>query len=229
LAKFLFITADENNTINTKNISAYFQFLLERIHWNRDVHFYTNTTIDTLDYSGESLNSGSKVVFAAYGNQIRTLLNETPTLFNQLQQFINPRIILPGIIALQTQKFTTYTAAKNEMDSLHNQLTGIQSTWEKQDGLSKEIALIIVCDDASFTSETLNNFLWVAFTRCNPSHDIYGIDAFTKYKHWGCEGPLVIDARIKPHHAPPVERDPEMERRIDKYFEKGGPLYGVLK
>jgi 4-hydroxy-3-polyprenylbenzoate decarboxylase len=229
LAKFLFITADENNTINTKNISAYFQFLLERIHWNRDVHFYTNTTIDTLDYSGESLNSGSKVVFAAYGNQIRTLLNETPTLFNQLQQFINPRIILPGIIALQTQKFTTYTAAKNEMDSLHNQLTGIQSTWEKQDGLSKEIALIIVCDDATFTSETLNNFLWVAFTRCNPSHDIYGIDAFTKYKHWGCEGPLVIDARIKPHHAPPVERDPEMERRIDKYFEKGGPLYGVLK
>jgi len=229
LAKFLFITADENNTINTKNISAYFQFLLERIHWNRDVHFYTNTTIDTLDYSGESLNSGSKVVFAAYGNQIRTLLNETPTLFNQLQQFINPRIILPGIIAIQTQKFTTYTAAKNEMGSLQNKLTGIQSTWEKQDGLSKEIALIIVCDDASFTSETLNNFLWVAFTRCNPSHDIYGIDAFTKYKHWGCEGPLVIDARIKPHHAPPVERDPEMERRIDKYFEKGGPLYGVLK
>ena len=229
LAKFVFITADDDHRISTKNISHYFQFILERIHWNRDVHFYTKTTIDTLDYSGESLNSGSKVVFAAYGNQIRKLLNETPTLFNQLQQFINPRIILPGIIAIQTQKFTTYTAAKTEMESLQNQLTGIQSTWEKQDGLSKEIALIIVCDDAEFTSHTLNNFLWVAFTRCNPSHDIYGVDSFTRHKHWGCEGPLVIDARIKPHHAPPVERDPEMERHIDKYFEKGGPLYGVLK
>jgi 4-hydroxy-3-polyprenylbenzoate decarboxylase len=202
---------------------------LERIHWNRDVHFYTNTTIDTLDYSGESLNSGSKVVFAAYGNQTRVLLNEMPTRFNELQQFINPRIILPGIIAIQTQPFSTYANAKNEMDVLQHQLTGISSTWEIQDGLAKEIALIVVCDDATFTSDKLNNFLWVTFTRCNPSHDIYGIDSVTKYKHWGCEGPLVIDARIKPHHAPPVEKDPEMEQRIDKYFEKGGPLYGVLK
>ena len=73
LAKFLFITSDDSNKLHTKNIPAYFQFILERIHLNRDVHFYTNTTIDTLDYSGEGLNTGSKVVLAAYGQPIRTL------------------------------------------------------------------------------------------------------------------------------------------------------------
>ena len=88
---------------------------------------------------------------------------------------------------------------------------------------------IIVCDSANFVSESLNNFLWVTFTRCNPSHDLYGIDSFTENKHWGCNGPLVFDARIKPHHAPPVEKDAAVEKRIDRLFEKGGSLYQILK
>jgi 4-hydroxy-3-polyprenylbenzoate decarboxylase len=48
-------------------------------------------------------------------------------------------------------------------------------------------------------------------------------------KHWGCRGPLIIDARIKPHHAPAVEVDPDVERKINRLFDKGGSLYGVLK
>ena len=88
--------------------------------------------------------------------------------------------------------------------------------------------MIVICDDAIFVSEKLNNFLWVAFTRCNPSHDMYGIDSFISNKHWGCNGPLVIDARIKPHHAPPVEKDAAVEKSIDMLFAKGGSLYGVI-
>ena len=91
----------------------------------------------------------------------------------------------------------------------------------------EQCPLIIVCDDSSFTAATLNNYLWVTYTRCNPSHDIYGIDASTQHKHWGCKGPLVIDARIKPHHAPPVEKDPAIERKIDRLFQKGGSLSGI--
>ncbi|MDQ3552520.1 MAG: 3-octaprenyl-4-hydroxybenzoate carboxy-lyase, partial [Bacteroidota bacterium] len=84
------------------------------------------------------------------------------------------------------------------------------------------------CDDSSFISQTLNNFLWVTFTRCNPSHDIHGVWAFTEFKHWGCKGPLVIDARVKPHHAPPLIKDPAVEKRVDRIFEKGGSLHGIL-
>ncbi len=49
-----------------------------------------------------------------------------------------------------------------------------------------------------------------------------------EHKHWGCAGPLVIDARIKPHHAPPLERDPAVERRVDRLGERGGPLHGII-
>ena len=108
-------------------------------------------------------------------------------------------------------------------------MSGINNKWTTTDGLQNEIPLIIVCDDADFVSNDFNNFLWVSFTRTNPSHDIYGVDSETQNKHWGCHGPLLIDARIKPHHAPPVEKDAEIEKKINRLFEKGGSLYGVIK
>jgi 4-hydroxy-3-polyprenylbenzoate decarboxylase len=64
----------------------------------------------------------------------------------------------------------------------------------------------------------------VTFTRANPAADIHGIGSFTDRKHWGCTGSLVIDARIKPHHAPPLVEDAEVSRRIDALASRGGPL-----
>ena len=52
LAKFLFITADDERKLSSQNIPAFFDYVLKRIDLERDIHFYTNTTIDTLDYSG---------------------------------------------------------------------------------------------------------------------------------------------------------------------------------
>ena len=81
-----------------------------------------------------------------------------------------------------------------------------------------------MCNDDEFTSATLNNFLWTVFTRSNPSHDIHGVEEYTKHKHWGCKGSLIIDARIKPHHAPPLVEDPEVTKKVDSYFASGGIL-----
>ena len=66
----------------------------------------------------------------------------------------------------------------------------------------------MVVDDSEFAARSERNFLWVTFTRSNPAADIDGVGSFIDQKHWGCTGPLVIDARIKPHHAPPLVDDP---------------------
>ncbi len=87
---------------------------------------------------------------------------------------------------------------------------------------------IVLVDDSQFVAESLRNFLWVTFTRTNPAADVDGIDAFTTDKHWGCRGPLVIDARLKPHHAPPLIEDPEITRRVDALAAPGGPLHGII-
>jgi 4-hydroxy-3-polyprenylbenzoate decarboxylase len=222
LAKFLFITADEENRLTTHNVQHFMEFLLKRIDLANDVHFYTNTTIDTLDYSGTGLNSGSKVVFAAYGDVKRELCNEVSKPIRDLQGFKNPKFSMPGVVVLEATPFRSYDEVEIEMTSLSDQLK--EHTRELN-----STPFIIITDNSDFTSATLKNYLWVTYTRCNPSHDIYGVDSFVKNKHWGCNGPLIIDARIKPHHAPPVEKDPVVEQKINRLFEKGGSLYGILK
>ena len=219
LAKFLFITADDTARLNTHDIQAYFEYILKRINLARDIHFYTNTTIDTLDYSGESLNSGSKVVLAAYGETVRTLAIDVPNVFQQIRGFENAQLVIPGVLALQTKTFTTYEAAKEEIRQLNDALIEHNSSY------LQTLPFIVICDDAGFVAASLHNFLWVCFTRCNPSHDMHGINSFMVNKHWGCNGPLVFDARIKPHHAPAVEKDAATENKINRLFEKGGSLY----
>lgn len=220
LAKFLFITADDTNVLSTHNIKSYFEYILQRIDLSRDIHFYTNTTIDTLDYSGTSINNGSKVVIAAYGEIRRSLATSVPNCLNNLQGFQNPQLVLPGVMALQAPAFINYTEAQIEFTNLDSQLSNSLASLEG-------VPLIIICDDANFVSENSNNFLWTTFTRSNPSHDIHGVGASFVNKHWGCKGPLVIDARSKPHHAPPVVVDPITNSKINYLFEKGGSLYGV--
>ncbi|MFK5954152.1 MAG: 3-octaprenyl-4-hydroxybenzoate carboxy-lyase, partial [Desulfobacterium sp.] len=78
------------------------------------------------------------------------------------------------------------------------------------------------------TAGDFDTFLWVTFSRSNPSHDIYGGGSFTAFKQWACQGPLIIDARIKPFHAPALEPDKDVEKRVDELGKRGGPLYGII-
>jgi 4-hydroxy-3-polyprenylbenzoate decarboxylase len=234
LAKFLFITADDSNQLHTHHVQEYLEYIFERIDFGRDLHFHTNTTIDTLDYSGTGLNSGSKLVLAAYGDKKRELCKEVPAALKELQHpigigFDNPQLCMPGVVTLQMKKFTTYDEAEKEMASLNSQLSMVNHQWSMVNSELSGVAQLIICDDSSFTAANLRNYLWVTYTRCNPSHDVYGIDSFTNHKHWGCHGPVVFDARLKPHHAPPVEKDPAVEKKIDRLFAKGGSLEGILK
>lgn len=221
LAKFLFITADDTNKLSSHNIPDFFQFIFQRINLERDVHFYTNTTIDTLDYSGEKLNGGSKVVFAAYGEICRELTTSIPEPLRNNTGIKNAVLVMPGVIAISTNAFSSYENARNEMEILDYQLK--ESIQQLTD-----VPMLVLVDDANFVAASVNNFLWVAFTRCNPSHDIYGIGNFVSNKHWGCKGPLIIDARVKPHHAPAVEKDAAVEKSIEYLFNRGGSLYNKL-
>jgi 4-hydroxy-3-polyprenylbenzoate decarboxylase len=220
LAKYLFIAAKEDNPdLDVNNIGSFLKHILQRIDLTRDLHFHTRTTIDTLDYSGDGLNSGSKVAITVAGDIKRELWNELPASFALPQPVNQYKMVMPGVLAVEVPK----NIRASDMDLV---LEILQETLGEAD--TSGLPLIVLCDDAAFTAQNLNNFVWVTFTRSNPSHDIYGINSFTEHKHWGCTGPLIIDARIKPHHAPVLERDPAIEKLVDKMGEKGGVLHGVI-
>jgi len=219
LAKYLFITADEKEPISSHDEVKFLTYILERLDLRRDIHFYTNTTIDTLDYSGTGLNSGSKVVIAAYGDKLRSLCHEVPENLKGIRGYENVRLIMPGVVAMQGPKFNSYADTENEMRGLCEAL--------QEKGPFETCPMIVLCDDSSFLSESIQNFLWATFTRSNPSHDIHGVNSFYEHKHWGCDN-LIIDARTKPHQAPPLVPDPTVEKKIERLFVKGASLGGIL-
>jgi 4-hydroxy-3-polyprenylbenzoate decarboxylase len=208
LAKFVFITADDTNQLDAHHVEPYLKYIFERIDLQNDIHFYTKTTMDTLDYSGENLNSGSKVVIAAYGDVKRSLAKEVPSMIRDLN--VPSHIVMPGVIAINASEIHTLQlkeALKGKGDELLNQ---------------QGVVAIILTEDAAWMGEALNNFLWATFTRTNPSHDIEGVDSGIQNKHWGCAGPLIINATIKKHHAPPVVMDAAVDQRAAKILSKYG-------
>jgi 4-hydroxy-3-polyprenylbenzoate decarboxylase len=211
LAKFLLIVNRfDDESLDIHDIPAFFRHLLARVDWRRDLHFHTNTTIDTLDYSGEGLNMGSKVVIAAVGPPVRELRTEIPGDLQLPEGFSNPRVVLPGVLLVES----------SESPEIQQFCECIPP--------NTPFPLIAIVDDSDFAARSLANFVWVIFTRANPAADIYGVGAFTERKHWGCTGPLVIDARMKPHHAPPLVEDPGVSNRIDALAARGGPLARFL-
>ncbi|HEY9003424.1 MAG TPA: UbiD family decarboxylase [Mucilaginibacter sp.] len=220
LAKYLFIVAKEDDpNLSVNDIGGFLKHVLQRIDLTRDLHFYTKTTIDTLDYSGSGLNSGSKVAVTVAGAVRRELWSELPAGFVLPRPFEKFKMVMPGVLAIEVPKNIKNSDLPIVFEILDEHL---------RDQDLDNLPLLVLCDDADFTAQSINNFVWVTFTRSNPSHDIYGIDSFTEHKHWGCNGPLIIDARIKPHHAPVLEKDPAVERTVDRMGEKGGALYGVI-
>ncbi len=222
LAKYLLIVAREDNPkLDIHDIPAFLMHLLERIDFRTDLHFQTCTTIDTLDYSGTGLNSGSKVVLAAAGPKRRQLAAELPANLRLPEGFSEPRICLPGILAIQAPKYPAQAASPPaDVERF--------CTFYRPGDPINAFPLLLLVDDSEFAAETLNNWIWVTFTRSNPAADVCGIGAFTHEKHWGCTGSLVIDARIKPHHAPPLEDDPALVKRVEAMAAPGGPLYKIL-
>lgn len=224
LAKYLFIAAREDNPgLNANNIGDFFKHILERVDFTRDLHFHTKTTIDTLDYSGTGLNSGSKVIIAAAGEKRRELgwqLNTDNWLLND--EFRDPKVVMQGILSIQSKK---YSDEKNTALEIEKFISLINN---QQPAINNLFPLIVLADNSEFVAKSLSDFLWVTFTRSNPSHDIYGVNSFVEHKHWGCHGSLIIDARIKPHHSPPLETDPEIEKRVDTLGTKGKSLYGII-
>jgi 4-hydroxy-3-polyprenylbenzoate decarboxylase len=207
LAKYLFIAAKEDAPeLDIHDLEAFLQHVLERIDLTRDIHFYTKTTIDTLDYSGDGLNTGSKLVLAAVGKPRRNLGQELPVGIELPEGFSNLQLAMPGVLCVQGPKYTSKELAEQQMHQLTDSLPV---------ELQERFPWISVCDDSSFVAANLANWLWVTFTRSNPSHDVYGVNSSTQYKHWGCAGSLVVDARIKPHHAPAVEM-PEAMKQLAK-------------
>ena len=218
LAKYLMICSRRDAPeLDVHDIASFFRHLLERVDWKRDLHFQTCTTIDTLDYTGDGLNEGSKVVIAAVGDPVRELPERLSEELRMPEGFSEPRLCLPGVLCVAGP---AHGSEDRAVERFCNELREGDATCA--------YPLVVIVDDSEFAAQSLDNFLWVTFTRSNPASDVYGVESSVVGKHWGCRGSLVIDARTKPHHAPPVIEDPDITKRVDELGAPGRPLHGII-
>lgn len=193
LAKYLWIAAKEDsNSLSVQNVPDFFAHMLSRLHFERDLHFQTATTMDTLDYSGGKFNHGSKLVLSAAGEPCRTLGKNFAEIAADLklpEGFSDPRQVAPGILAIKTS---------NEADPkiLAQSLETFQG--------KENYPWITLTENSEFCAASFENWLWVTFTRSDPAKDIYGVNETIIEKHWQCKAPLIVDARLKPYHQKPL-------------------------
>ena len=211
LSKYLLIAAAEDfadsegkpsPTAIVRDVEGFFKHVLERVNFSRDLHFETCTSIDTLDYTGGRLNHGSKLTIAAAG-PVRRNLRHDPQDIQALREALSPVGIagaaspMPGVIMLQGPAYDA-----SSRDVLFHQITEALGRWPFRENYPW-ITLIDSATDtfpSGATQSTLRDFLWFTFTRSDPAKDVFGYNERTCEKHWKCDAPIVIDARIKPHH-----------------------------
>lgn len=236
LSKYLLIAAKEDEkesgkAIDVNDIPGFFAHMLERMDFRRDLHFQTATTIDTLDYSGSSLNHGSKLVMAAAGIKRRDLRKDKadlqsltlPKEFNDGRD-VSSKVFIPmaGVLVIEGPAFDA--ASRTE---LMKHLADTLACWKFEDNYP----LVSLIDsspilDKALKGDNLNDFLWLTFTRSDPAQDIFGHDEKMDYKHWSADAPLIIDARIKPHHQKALTLPEEIKIRARKILEEEGVLGG---
>ena len=223
LAKYLFIAADDpaasGGALDIHDVSGFLRHVLARFDPTRDLHFHTNTTMDTLDYSGTGLGQGSKVVIAARGPARRTLAPRVAADLTLPPGFGDARLAFPGVLVVRAPAWVDARSI-DDAERFARSFAGARAL----DGFP----LVVLVDDAAFAAKNVANFAWVTFTRSNPAVDIHGVESFVEHKSWGCRGAVVIDARIKAHHAPPLIEDPAVTARVDRLGARSGSLHGVL-
>ncbi|OWV06890.1 MULTISPECIES: UbiD family decarboxylase [unclassified Fibrobacter] len=229
LSKYLLIAAKEDNAnLNVNDVPAFFAHVLERLDFSRDLHFQTATTIDTLDYTGGRLNHGSKLIMAAAGEKRRNLRHDMqdieflqlPDAFTNSQGKTSRNLIkmpMAGVLIIQAPAFD-----ENEREAIFMQLESALDKWEFRENYPwiSIVDQVSEIDNERLDGSKLPDFLWLTFTRSDPARDIFGLQSFIQNKHWGCHAPIIVDARVKPHHQKSLTIPNEIKKRAAEILKQ---------
>ncbi|MGE0144371.1 MAG: UbiD family decarboxylase [Planctomycetota bacterium] len=206
LTKFLLLT---DRAVDLRDFRATLTHVLARMRPETDLFVFSNLSMDTLDYTGPKVNEGSKGVMLGLGDPVRTLPTTTDGL-SLPSGFARAAVFCPGCLVVDGPRYAGETDAAARL-AAHPAL----ADWP----------LIVLCDDAESTARTAIRFLWTTFTRFEPAADLVSARTTVARGHVVREGPIVIDARMKPSYPKELFCDPDTARLVTQrwreYFPSG--------
>ncbi len=201
LTKFLIVT---DGDLDVEDFKTLWVHVLERINWQSDLFVFANVSQDTLDYTGPSVNKGSKAMMMGLGKEpIRALPGEFHGDLPAATR--HPEVYLPGTMVLEGDSFEADPELPQRIAN-HKSL----GDWP----------VVILVDNTRAATENLQEFLWSFFTRFEPAADIHAKDSGVRRFHVGLEPPIVFDCRMKPWYPHVLEVDPETKRKVDSKMDK---------
>lgn len=201
LTKFLLLTDTPQDLREFKTL---FEHILARVDWQRDLHIFTRTAFDTLDYASGTINHGSKAILMGMGDAVRDLASEfkgdLPSGVRAAEPFCR------GCLVIEADPYDSDDALAERIAR-----SGSFDDWQ----------VVVVHDRIEF-ARSAEKFLWATWTRFDPASDIYAKEVELRNNHLGYKAPIVIDARMKPWYPKEVEPREDIvnlaDERWSEYF-----------
>lgn len=196
LTKFLILTDGE---VDVADFAKLWPHVLERVDWGKDLFVFANVSQDTLDYTGPSVNKGSKAMLMGLGQKP---LRDLPQTFSgSLPEMLkNSRVFLPGTLVAEGPGYRVAPELAQKV-----------AAWPGLDAWP----VVILVDDVPAATKNMQEFLWTLFTRFEPAADIHGAGQCVSRFHVGLKSPIVFDCRMKPWYTDILEVDPETKEKVD--------------
>lgn len=199
LTKFLLVL---DTPRDLKDFRGTLEHVLARFQPETDLYVFSNLSMDTLDYAGPAVNEGSKGVMLGVGQPVRELLRRyqgmLPAGVRDAIPYCGGCLVVSG-------------PAYGEEPDAAGRLAAEFPGWQ----------LVVLVDDAALATRSDPRFLWTAFTRMEPAADLHGARRMHR-NHIVFEGPVVLDARMKPTYPKELFCDPDtaalVSRRWAEYF-----------
>jgi UbiD family decarboxylase len=204
LTKFLILT---DSSIDLHDFPRVLEHVLARVNWQTDFFIFSNTSMDTLDYTSGKVNEGSKAILMGLGEAVRELprefSGELPRGVTRAEVFCGGCLVVEG---------SPYLAEPEQAVRLASEAAF--ADWP----------LVILHDDAGVAGSQ-TNFLWSTWTRFEPAGDIYAAETLVVRHHLAYRSPVVIDARKKPSLPDELVVRDDIARLVDRrwreYFQNG--------
>jgi len=202
LTKFLLLT---DSPMDLRDFPRLLEHVLARVHWESDFFIFSNTSMDTLDYTSGKVNEGSKAILMGLGEPIRELprefRSELPNGVTRAEVFCAGCLVLSG---------ASYSDQPQQASRL------------AREPALEEWPMVVLHDDAGVAAST-TDFLWSTWTRFEPAGDIYAAETKVIRHHLAYRAPIVIDARKKPTLPDELVVRDDIAKRVDQRWREYFP------
>jgi 4-hydroxybenzoate decarboxylase subunit C len=209
LTKFLLVT---DQPVDLRDFRATLTHLLERTRPETDLYVFSNTSMDTLDYTGPRVNEGSKGVWLGLGDPVRQLPREFRPGAAPLPGVSEVHVFCPGCLVVGGPAYASDPGAAARL-AANPAFAG----WP----------LVVLSDEAGRAARSAMNFLWTTFTRFEPAGDVHAAATRVVRHHISYTLPVVIDARRKPGFPAELSCDRDTARRVTDRWKEYFPSVKV--